>query len=69
MAVAWIDVGGHWGLTQFTKTRLESLGYEVELWAQGWTDTYSGRRAALLDITGGGRVCRELATERWPDRD
>lgn len=67
--MAWIDVGGHWGRTQFLLTTLHELGYEVEYWSAGWTDAETGRLASILDITGGGRVKRALSTDRWPDRD
>lgn len=68
VAVAWIEVGGHWGRTQFLLTTLPELGYEVEHWNAGWTDAGTGRLASVLDITGGGRVKRALSTDRWPDR-
>lgn len=51
MAVAWLDVGGHWGLTQYRRCELAELGYDVQEGGAGWTDDATGRLASLLDIT------------------
>lgn len=68
MAVAWIEAGGHWGITQGLKVALTRDGYDLVEWRTGGTDPQTGRLRSVLDITGDGEVTRDFATNSWPTR-